>query len=64
MAWGGEPKRGKPFPCLAIGNVHIRKAKISKEKCSYILEVNEKIKIVNEKYPSWKLILRKLENGN
>ena len=73
MAWGREPKRGKPTPCLAggislilskhpirnyqctlvgiknsndweiskekskleIGNVHIRKVKFSKEKCTY-----------------------------
>ena len=49
---------------LEIGNVHIRKAKFSKEKCTYWKSKMRKFKIGNEKYPSWKLVMRKPKIGN
>ena len=48
---------------LEIGNVHIRKASLVKRNV-HIGSQNEKIQIGNEKYPSWKLVMRKLKIGN
>ena len=49
---------------LEIGDVHIRKAKFSKEKCTYWKSKMRKFKIGNEKYTSWKLAMRKLKIDN
>ena len=49
---------------LQIGNVHIRKAKFSKGKCTHWKSKMRNFKVGNENYPSWKLVMRKLKIGN